>query len=168
MVLMSFLLACSFKKTPLLTAPSHDVYTVSSLDQVDVRTSSPLPQSLSRQIQDALQQRGIQPTEIDLVPTYADLRNSSQRLQLFSERPLLLVETKAQFFSQLEGRFRWTVDVAIHIQAKDGTTFAKVLSVPVFHQFHHQRETEAIEAAQTQIVQELNLLLDDYIRGYRP
>ena len=168
MVLMSFLLACSFKKTDLLTVAPHDVYTVSSLDQLDVLSSVALPSSLENQIQEALVLRGIRPTRLEQPSNYTTLRNSNQRLLLFSQRPLLLIESKAQFFSQLEGRFRWTVDVAIHLQAKDGTTFSKVFSVPVFHQFHHQRETEAIEAAQSQILQELNLLLDDYIRGYSP
>jgi hypothetical protein len=168
MVLMYLLWACTPKNSSLMTTEAHDMYTISSLDQLDVRTSLPLPTPLHKQINEALQQRGIGPKSLQPIEGYAELRNSNQRIQLFSERPLLLIETNAQFFSQLEGRFRWTVDVRMHLEASDGTIFSRIFSVPVFHQFHHQREQESLEAAQPQILRELNQMLDDYVRGYRP
>jgi hypothetical protein len=160
--------ACTPKNTSLITTEAHELYTISSLDQIDVRTSLPLPSPLHEKINEALKKRGINPKSIQPIEGYAELRNSHQRMQLFSERPLLLIETKAQFFSQLEGRFRWIVDVHIHIETSDGTVFSRIFSVPVFHQFHHQREAESLEAARPQILRELNQMLDDYVRGYRP
>jgi hypothetical protein len=35
----------------------------------------------------------------------------------------------------------------------------------VFHQFHHEREKEALMAAESSILREINLLVDDYLRG---
>ena len=168
MVLMQLLWACSLGKQPISTVQPHDVYIVSSLDKLDTRESITVPTSLQEKIVSTMTARGMQPKSLQFVQNYADLRNSEQRLNLYEERPLLLVETQAQFFSQLEGRFRWTVDVQFHLLAVDGTIYTRSFSIPVFHQFHHQRETESIEAAEGQIVRKLEGLLDDYVRGYKP
>ena len=168
MVLMYLMWACTPKNTVLKITKSHEMYTISSLDQLEVRTSLPLPTALQEQISKALQQRGISTSLLQPGKEYAEIRNSNQRIQLFSERPLLLIETNAQFFSQLEGRFRWTVNVRMHVESSEGTIFSRVFSVPVFHQFHHQREKESLEAAESQILREFNQMLDDYVRGYRP
>ncbi len=168
MVLMPFLWACTMGKQPISTVQPHDVYIVSSLDKLDTRESNPIPASMQEKIVSAMKKRGVQAKSLQFVQSYADRRNSEQRIKLFDERPLLLVETQAQFFSQLEGRFRWTVDVQFHLIAVDGTTYMRKFSIPVFHQFHHQREQESLEAAEGQIVRKLEGLLDDYVRGYSP
>ena len=138
MVLMQLLWACTLGKQPVSTVQPHDVYIVSSLDKLDTRESIAVPTSLQEKIVSAMTTRGMQPKSLQFVQNYSDLRNSGQRLNLFEERPLLLVETQAQFFSQLEGRFRWTVDVQLHLLGVDGTAYNRSFSVPVFHQFHHQ------------------------------
>ena len=167
MVLM-FLWACMPKQAELSRVAAHDIYTISSLDKLDVRQSLPLPSSLEKSISETLTQRGINPKILTQEKGYAQFRNSEQRIKLFDKRPLLLIETQAQFYSQLEGRFRWTVDVRMHLHTAEDMVFSRIFSVPVFHQFHHQREEESLEAAQSQIIRELNQILDDYVRGYRP
>ena len=167
MVLM-FLWACMPKQAEISTVPAHDMYTVSSLDKLDVRKSVSLPATLESSIAAALQKRGISPKALTQTQGYDQFRNSEQRIKLFNKRPLLLIETQAQFYSQLEGRFRWTVDVRMHLHTAEDMVFSRVFSVPVFHQFHHQREKESLEAAESQILRELNQMLDDYVRGYRP
>ena len=167
-MVLTFLLACMPKQAELATVSAHDMYTVSSLDKLDVRQSISLPEALESSIEKALQQRGINPKSLTQVQGYDQFRNSKQRIKLFEKRPLLLIETQAQFYSQLEGRFRWTVDVQMHLHTSEDMVFSRVFSVPVFHQFHHQREKESLEAAQAPILRELNQMLDDYVRGYRP
>ena len=51
----------------------------------------------TREIVSTMTTRGVQPKSLQLCKC-ADLRNSEQRLNLYEERPLLLVETQAQFF----------------------------------------------------------------------
>ena len=167
MVLMQFFLACtlSSKHVPLKTSAPHDIFVVSTLDKLDERRSIALPSSLQTSIEQEITGRGLSIQTLDLNDSFSSQRNTSQREKLYPNRPLLLIETQAQFYSQLEGRFRWTVDVQLSLRSAENTYFSRSFSVPVFHQFHHQREEEALEAAQELILRQLRGLLDDYIRG---
>ena len=98
MVLIQLLWACTIGKQPITTVKSHDVFIVSSLDKLDNRESSPIPSSLHDKLISTMQKRGIQPKSLQHESRYAELRDSEQRIKIFTERPLLLVETKAQFF----------------------------------------------------------------------
>ena len=168
MVLISLLWACSMNKSPIKSPSPHDVFMLSSLDQVDTRSSIPLPDSVQESLKSSITKRGLQIKTLQINDRFSMQRNSTQRANLYTERPLLLIETQAQFFSQLEGRFRWTVDVQLNLYTEKGELFTRNLSVPVFHQFHHQREKESLEAAQEQITRYLDRLLDDYVRGMQP
>ena len=168
MVLISLLWACSINKAPLKSPVPQDLYMISSLDQLDTRASIPIPAPLQKAITNKITERGLQIKTLTINDRYSSQRNSGLRAKLYTKRPLLVVETQAQFFSQLEGRFRWTVEAQISLHASGGEVFQKTLSIPVFHQFHHQREKESLEAAQEQILRSLDRILDDYIRGIKP
>ena len=168
MVLISLLWACSISKAPLKSPVPQDLYMISSLDQLDTRSSVPIPETLQKDITNKIAERGLQLKALTINDRYSSQRNSGMRSKLYTERPLLLIETQAQFFSQLEGRFRWTVEAQISLLAPGGEIFQKTLSIPVFHQFHHQREKESLEAAREQILRSLDRILDDYIRGIKP
>ena len=165
MVLIQLLFACTLSKAPLKAQKDTTLFVVSARDELDTRTASSLPPSLQRAIEKKIRSRGISLTTLPLKEEFSMQRTSAQRQALYEPRPLLLIETKAQFFSQLNGRFRWTVDVQLHLSAQSGTPFVQQFSVPVFHQFHHEREAEALEAAQEVILRHVDILLDDYIRG---
>ena len=168
MVLISLLWACSINKAPLKSPVAQDLYMISSLDQLDTRTSVPIPEKLQQDIIKKIGERGLNIKTITINDQYASQRNSGLRSKLSTERPLLLIETQAQFFSQLEGRFRWTVEAQISLHTAGGEVFQKAMSIPVFHQFHHQREEASLEAAREQILRSLDRILDDYIRGIKP
>ena len=165
MVLMQLLFACMLSKTPLKASSDTELFVVSARDELDTRTSVGLPASVQASIEKSIRNRGIKLKILPLKEEFSTQRTSAQRQALYEQRPLLLIETRAQFFSQLNGRFRWTVEVQLHLRSQSGTPFVQQFSVPVFHQFHHEREAEAIEAAQEVILRHVDILLDDYIRG---
>ena len=73
--------------------------------------------------------------------------------------PVLILESNAEFYAQVNGRFRWEVDVKIDIF--DGTEhISEQLTIPVFHQFHHERQAEALEAALPTLERKLHTLLN--------
>ena len=168
MVLISLLWACSVSKPVLKSPTAHDVHMLASLDLLDTANSVELPSSLQKALVSKVEARGITVQMIPLNDRYAAQRNSAQRSKIHEKRPLLLIETQAQFFSQLEGRFRWTVDVKLNLYTADGVVYNRTASIPVFHQFHHQREKESLEAAQDQINRYVDRILDDYVRGLQP
>ena len=168
MVLISLLWACAISKPVLKSPKPHDLHMLASLDQLDTASSTELPKSLVRSISKRVEARGITVQTLNLNEKYSAQRNSIQRAKMYQERPLLVIEAQAQFYSQLEGRFRWTVDVLLNLYTADGAVYSRNASIPVFHQFHHQRETESLEAAQDQINRYVDRLLDDYLRGLQP
>ena len=80
---------------------------------------------------------------------------------------LLLVETRTRFYSQLNGRYRWTVDAKISLAKRDARDEAATseVDIPVFLDFDHQREPEALVAAGPRIADEVARLADEMITG---
>ncbi len=74
---------------------------------------------------------------------------------------VVLVETRARFYSQIEGRYRWVVDVRAGVaQASDpAVAVVEVFEVPVFLQFEHESEADAVAAAEPVIRRHLARLL---------
>ena len=99
-------------------------------------------------------------------------RTTAQRLAVLANAPndpelLVLVETRTRFYSQLNGRYRWTVDAKITL-AKPGARDEAVsveADIPVFLDFDHQREGEALAAAGPRIADEVARLADEIIPG---
>jgi len=95
-------------------------------------------------------------------------RVSGQRLAWVAEEHptadmVMLVEAEAHYFSQLQGRFRWVVQVSVSIaevnRPQEGVS--ESFAIPVFMQFQHQREADAIAAASGVINRRISTLLDD-------
>lgn len=80
---------------------------------------------------------------------------------------VLLVETAAFPYAQIEGRNRWTVDVTLSIARTDGgeDVATETFSVPVILQFLHEKEDRAVEEAATVIERKLSRMLDGYLGG---
>lgn len=80
---------------------------------------------------------------------------------------LVLVESSARFFSQMNGRFRWTVEVKITLAPANDPDRAVIDSfeVPVFLQFNHEGEDEALIEGLPVIERRLGALLDSYLLG---
>ena len=135
MVLIQLLFACMLSKPPLKAKTNQMLYVVSARDELDNRKSVALPASLQTAIEKRIKSRGLSIETLPLKKEFSTQRSSALRQELYDQRPLLLIETHAQFFSQLNGRFRWTVDVRMHLEASDGTIFSRIFSVPVFHTY---------------------------------
>lgn len=105
-------------------------------------------------------------------PLFGRVQNSQERLQqlplLGKEAPFyVLVETRAVFFSQLGGRYRWNVYAKISVQ-RHGSAEAPVtaeLDVPVFLSFDHERETDAVRAAAWAIAERAGALFDSFLQA---
>lgn len=83
---------------------------------------------------------------------------------------VLLVEAQVRFYSQLAGRYRWTVRVEASLAPVDQLEAAVVttIEVPVFLQFHHEREGAALAAAAPAVERQVAWLLDSYLGGLAP
>ena len=164
-LIFSALFGCLKQVEPSKANTTIELPTVAVLDEIQQRQCSELPEELQSSINRTLDERNIW---VDLQPipdSFQQQRNSSQRTDLLTEYPALLIETQAQFFSQLNGRFRWEVKLQLTLVENDEQQLVRTSTIPIFHQFHHEREKEALLAAETIILREINLLMDDYLRG---
>ena len=158
--------ACTLNKGRLKSNTPITVESIAVIDDIDKRTSSSFPKSLQKRLQKELQDRNV---NLVFSPQLADKltsqRNSTQRAKITEKRPLLLIETQARFYAQLNGFFRWVVEVKIHLWNEKNESFSRTFSIPVFHQFHHERGKEAIIKSETILLRQIHAVVDDYIRG---
>ena len=77
------------------------------------------------------------------------------------ERPLLILDAKALFTAQLQGRYRWEVHMKLTYSEQVGSVVSSTLVVPVSLRYQHQREADALMAATTVLFHEVEALLLD-------
>lgn len=76
----------------------------------------------------------------------------------------LLVETRAVFFSQLDGRYRWTVGVRLSAaRASDGAAVVEEFNLPAVMAYDHQKGQAAVEDVADEIARRAALALDALI-----
>ena len=77
-----------------------------------------------------------------------------QRAHLLAENHpesdlVLVIQTKAEYFAQMQGRYRWVVTA--HLVLTDpqalSRTIEETVEIPVFMQFHHERDEAVLESA---------------------
>ena len=167
-LIFSALFGCLKQVEPTKATTTINLPTVAVLDEVQQRQCSELPEELQESINRTLTDRNISVVLQPIPESFQQRRTSSQRTDLLTEYPALLIETQAQFFSQLNGRFRWEVNLHLTLVENAEQQLVRSSTIPIFHQFHHEREKEALLAAETIILREINLLVDDYLRGQQP
>ena len=103
---------------------------------------------------------------------FATKRTTQHRLALVSDVStdtdlLLLVETTVAYYSQMNGRYRWTIEVDATISPRNDLSqaFSAHFQVPVFLEHYHEKEAAALEAAQPLLERRLGALLDAYLGG---
>jgi hypothetical protein len=166
MVLMFSILFSCLKQTEASKAQTViQLPIITVLDYDGGEQSTPLPIELHQSIEETLAKRNINVVVLPVPNSFQYQRLSSQRISSLEKYPSLLVESKAQFFSQLNGRFRWEVTLKLTLVQTKEEQLIRQSTIPVFHQFHHEREEEALLAAETLILREINILIDDYLRG---
>lgn len=128
---------------------------------------------LTRRVEQTLTARDLVPQPVgpeQFAEPFRARRTPQQRLdwlaQAQPEAPLLvLVEAEVEYYSQISGRFRWTVNVRVSVmpRGQPEQLVQSEFSVPVALQFQHEREPEALEEAapvvERQVAQALDLLL---------
>lgn len=138
---------------------------------MDQREVAAAPEALAKGVADTLATWGAAPQPADVsayIEPFSKRRTTAHRVAWLIEQSeadlVVLVETEARFFSQLQGRFRWVVDVTVAVAEVDRPEEAveATFSVPVFLQFQHQREVEAVAAATGVVTRRLSSLLDDF------
>ena len=163
MVLISFLLGIACIKQPPITIASRPT-SISSVLLLESTPNSVFPLELTEHLQAQARRHEIR-LNMETLPN--DIRwdaSTQQRINSISERPILLLESDVEFYSQLNGRFRWDVEAKYTLVDGD-KIYEREFSMPIFHQFHHQREAEALMAAEHIFLRELDLLLNEYIQG---
>jgi hypothetical protein len=78
---------------------------------------------------------------------------------------VLLIETRAEFFSNIGGRYRWTVDAELSLADPQDLSRAihRSVEIPVFMQFHHEQDLEVLTVASPVLSRELGLVLEDWL-----
>jgi hypothetical protein len=158
MILILSLFACiktpeSSNKTMLKGFP-----TVAVLELEDGVSS--IPVELQQAINSHLQNSDLTLIFYDVPAEFATTKKADERLALFTQDQLLLIESKAVFFSQLSGRYRWETSFAVHLLINKEIKSTH-LDIPVFLVYHHQREADALLEAEALLLRELELFLNE-------
>jgi hypothetical protein len=80
---------------------------------------------------------------------------------------VLLIEQRVQFFSQLDGRYRWEVGTSLTASRADGATARDPFEFPVVLLYDHEKEAEAIASAAPDIATRVGVLMDGVLAGAR-
>ena len=174
-ILIGFLLivmtACGPKQTP--PAATEGASITLAMSHVDMKSGAVIavPDALSAQIQKALKKVGVQatPMAVSDYPANLDKRtmpNHRAAALVETGKPvglLVLIEAKATFYSQLRGQNRWVVRVdatAVSPGAPENA-IVRQFDVPVFLNYTHQREAEALTSAGPTISRRVERLVRD-------
>ena len=159
------------KRAPLVVlaepAPMQVAFVHDSENESSV---SGLPEGMETAVTTLLSARGLRPSQVEaglVSERFARLRTTGQRLQWMSDGAdsgelLLLVETRANYVSQMAGRWRWLVSVRLSVLragSVDGVDAS--LELPVFLSRAAEGSVEALEQALPGILRRLGGLLDD-------
>ena len=114
-----------------------------------------VPEAFRQRTETELSERNLVPKSIEheaLAQTLTRTRHTTRRIAKLHSlaadaRLLVLVETRASFFSQLNGRYKWTVQARLTVA--DANSFEDLLTddvdFPAILEFDHEREAEALE-----------------------
>ncbi len=168
------LLAACIPRTPPVRLPAPASAAVAMVrDHVHDPGVSDVPRAVGSAIADALAARNLQP---EILPfdqaRYERVRDTRDRTAAVAKAAtgaewLLLVEARAEYFDLIDGLYRWTVKVKLTAVRRDGTgePSSVSLDVPVFLNFDHEREDEALLAASRTIAERSGLLFDSVLRS---
>ncbi|MGC4117044.1 MAG: alpha-amylase family glycosyl hydrolase [Myxococcales bacterium] len=130
-----------------------------------------VPPALKEKVLEQLAARNLDPKVLPF-DSYAKLfepvRDTQRRIAKLSNggAPLvLLVETKAVFFSQLNGRYRWMIYARLTASKKEIAPLTVSMDQSAFVDFQHEKEPEALTVTSQSIANRVGAVLDDYLGG---
>ncbi len=169
--LLAVALAACLPRPAVMRAPEKTTVVVAYVVDGDRDGSiSDVPAGLRRDVEEALRQRGLEVKSLafdSYAKVFRNVRDSQRRLAKLTNSDaglVLLVETKAAFFSPLNGRYRWTVYARMTAARKDGVApLMAMVDEPAFLDYEHEREPQALETAAGAIARRAGALLDDFL-----
>lgn len=172
MVLVLLLLGCLKAPAPVQTGNARQLVVANVLDSTTELVARDTPSGFDGAVLGAAGRRKLVTLLVEggsAFDTFTAVRDTSRRITALKgesrDTPLLLVETAPVFFSELNGQYRWTVAVHVSLVAVDGTFSEARFDVPVFLQYHHQREAEAVEAASPVVERRVGEVIDTWLSG---
>lgn len=164
MVILLQLLGCLKPSPPVQATTRAPIRVAVVLESYDAPTVEPAPSLVVGRIGDTLAERNLDPMPVDPaeVATFERARSTEARraaLETADAVPVLLVECAPRFSAQVNGRYRWTVDVAATI----GTDVRR-FTVPVHLLYAHEQEEEALTEAAPLVAREVARLMDEWLQ----
>ena len=145
---------------------------MASLDSTEVQA---VPAALEAAMAGLLEERNLLAKPVpasSFLGPFATKRTPQHRLALIADVStdtdlLFLVDTNVAYYSQMNGRYRWTVEVDATISPRSDLSeaFTAQFQVPVFLEHYHEKEAAALEAAVPLLERRLGALLDAYLGG---
>lgn len=165
--------ACIPKAAPPRAKSTLEVRAAFVNDRDEGQGVEPLPDAAVAPSLAALKERNLagKPVGREVVDVaFRSKRATAQRLAVLANAEadlVLLVETRVRFYSQLNGRYRWTVAATVSLGRRDAIAEAATseTSIAVFLDYDHQREPEALAAAGPRIADEVARLADELVPG---
>lgn len=158
------LMACIEHKPPVRAAapvPLDVVVVLESFDRPEV-AAAPAPVSARFAAEAAARNLAAEVSDPD--PAFAEVRSTDARLQRLGDGAHLLVECAPRFSAQVNGRYRWTVDVTATIEPPRAS---RAFTVPVHLLYAHEDEEEALTEAAPVIARQVGEMLDAWVEGAR-
>lgn len=143
-------------------------FVVAFPDRPEVTTA---PDVVVTEVTEALGRRNLQVQPVELSDDFARKRATRDRLQLLagqSESPfVLLVETTASYYSFINGRYRWDVDLKVTMAPREQLDEARSESyeLAAFLEFDHQDHVEALEYSARTIAERTARVVDQFLTG---
>ena len=173
MVLILGLLGCLKPAPALQNGGDRAIEVLCVVDSAGERPAAVAPATFARAIESAVALRHLQPAAVDpqlfetdgLFSKVRDTAHRAESLRLSISAPFLLVESAPLFYSELNGQYRWTVGVHLSLQGAQGSPSHAEFDVPVFLQYHHDAEPEAVTAAAPVVARRVGELVDNWLAG---
>lgn len=175
-VLAGLMAGCLSSHHAAVKAPSPmDVSAIAVMGYADRTDMAGVPAELLHAVDRVLTDRnlvGRASSDEALLSTFVARRTTSHRVEAMAGAfpdadLLLLVEAEPRFYSQLSGRYRWTVEVKLTVAPRErlGEAVTSQVTLPVFLEYYHEKEPEALRAATGLVERNLGYLLDEYLGG---
>jgi len=171
-ILLALLLTAGcLKPQPAQTAASPaPLRLVTALGSYDDPTIRDLPDDAVERIAEELTARNLTPEPVGVfAEAFATHRGVEGRLRVLEEagiaQPLLLVGCAPRYDTQVNGRFRWSVDCEVALAAPDvvGGTIRTELDAAAHPVYYHQREAAAVSEVSALLARKVGLVLDQWL-----
>lgn len=127
------------------------------------------PDALKQRFAAELDSRNLEVVEVPLSAIEAQRLTDSRFLALREAEKdaafFLLVEQRVQFFSQIDGRYRWEVATNLTAARADGVRASDQSEYPVILVYDHEKEREAIAGVAGDLSDRMGSLVDGVLAG---